>query len=163
MLLYYPRLTSDKMKIMLTLIAVFVVLFLVAGALLSIASREGGPAGLLAGRLHPCPGTPNCVCSEYPQDAAFIEPLPFGGDRGDAWSRAERAVIDLGGMISRLEDDYLAATFETTLFRFVDDVELRLDAEAGVIHIRSASRVGRSDLGANRKRVAVLRSRFNRR
>jgi uncharacterized protein (DUF1499 family) len=71
-------------------------------------------------------------------------------------------VIDLGGVISRLEDDYLAAMFETTLFRFVDDVELRLDAEAGVIHIRSASRVGRSDLGANRKRVAVLRSRFHR-
>ena len=46
------------------------------------------------------------------------------------------------------------------MFRFVDDLECRLDAENRVIHVRSASRVGYSDLGVNRKRVERLRARF---
>lgn len=124
-------------------------------------SRGGAPAGLLDGQLHPCPETPNCVCSEFPREVAFIAPLMFEGDVRAAWSRAQRVVLEMGGEISRLDDDYLAATFQTALFRFVDDVELRRDSEAGLIHIRSASRVGRSDLAANRKRVEAFRRRFN--
>jgi uncharacterized protein (DUF1499 family) len=57
--------------------------------------------------------------------------------------------------------DYLKAEARSAVFRFVDDVEFRLDAETGLIHVRSASRVGYSDLGANRKRVEALRERFN--
>lgn len=146
---------------MLSIIAALAVLFLLAGAVLSLMSREGAPAGLQDGRLHPCPETPNCVCSEFPGEVAFIAPLMVEGDVGAAWSRAQRVVLAMGGKISRLDDDYLAATFQTALFRFVDDVELRRDSEAGLIHIRSASRVGRSDLGANRKRVEAFRRRFN--
>ncbi|MDQ6965890.1 MAG: DUF1499 domain-containing protein, partial [Mariprofundaceae bacterium] len=55
------------------------------------------------------------------------------------------------------DDDYLHATFTSRLFRFVDDVELHRDAASGVVHIRSASRVGHSDFGVNRKRVEVIR------
>ena len=146
---------------MLYLIAAGVVLFLVSGAILSLVSHKGAAAGMLDGRLHPCPDTPNCVCSEYPQSAAFVEPLAFEGDANAAWAQAQMTIIELGGEILRVENGYLAATFQTALFCFVDDVELRLDREAGVIHIRSASRVGRSDLGANRKRVEAIRSRFS--
>lgn len=153
---------SEKlMKIVSYFVFVLLFLFFLAGTLLSLASRQGTPAGLVKGRLHPCPETPNCVCSEYPQERGFVEPLQFEGDATNAWEEAKKALIESGGEVSREENAYLAATFKTTLFRFVDDVELRLDREAGVIHIRSASRVGRSDLGANRKRVAVIRSRFN--
>lgn len=145
---------------MLYLIAAVVVFFLVSGALLSLASRDGAAAGLMGGRLSPCPGTPNCVCSDCSREAAFVLPLVWEGDANVAWARAQMAVIDLGGEISRVENGYLAATFRTPLFRFVDDVEMRLDREGGVIHIRSASRVGRSDLGTNRARVEAIRSRF---
>jgi uncharacterized protein (DUF1499 family) len=58
--------------------------------------------------------------------------------------------------------DYLAATFRTPLLGFIDDLEARLDREAGVIQLRSASRVGHSDLGANRKRIERLVALFMR-
>ena len=146
---------------MLYLIAAVVLLFLVSGAVLSLVSREGAAPGMLDGRLRPCPETPNCVCSECSQEAAFVMPLMCEGDANAAWAQAQVAVTDLGGEISWVEEDYLAATFQTPLFRFVDDVELHLDRELGVIHLRSASRVGRSDLGANRKRVEAIRRRFS--
>jgi uncharacterized protein (DUF1499 family) len=147
-------------SVMFFLTAAVVVLFFVSGAILSLASREGTAAGLLDGRLHPCPGTPNCVCSEVPQETAFVEPLVFEVDADTAWVKAQMAVTEMGGEISHVANGYLAATYQTALFRFVDDVELRLDREGGAIHIRSASRVGRSDLGANRKRVEAIRRRF---
>ena len=148
------------MKILLTLILLLIALFFVVGVMLSLASRQGAPAGLLDGRLQPCPGTPNCVNSEYPQEEGYVEPLEFEGDAGAAWGRAQTVVKEMGGGISKVTNGYLAATFKSTLFRFVDDVELRLDESGGVIHIRSASRVGRSDLGVNRKRVEALRRSF---
>lgn len=149
------------MKFMLYIMAAGVMFFIASGAVLSWFSREGAAPGRLEGRLQPCPATPNCVCSEWMQGDGYVEPLRFEGDAQSAWVGAQAAVRLAGGEISRLEGDYLAATFKTPLFRFVDDVELRLDEGARVIHIRSASRVGRSDLGTNRKRVAHLRHLFS--
>jgi uncharacterized protein (DUF1499 family) len=68
---------------------------------------------------------------------------------------------ELGGRIQVENADYLAATFTSTVFRFVDDLELRIDRDQKTIHLRSASRVGRSDLGANRKRVEHLKNSFH--
>lgn len=147
------------MKIALFLLTPLI-LFFVAGVLLSLASREGVALGLLEGRLHPCPETPNCVCSEYPGTPAYVEPLSFKGDADEAWDRAKNVVIRMGGELSRVEGGYLAATFQTPMFRFIDDVELHLDRQMGVIHMRSASRVGRSDMGVNRKRMAAFRQLF---
>lgn len=152
---------SLRVKILLTFSAALAVLLFVAGGILSLLSRGGSPAGKQDGRLYPCPESPNCVCSEYPHKDAFVEPLHFVGDADTAWARAQKTVLDMGGEISRVDSGYLAATFQTPLFRFVDDVELRLDAPAKAIHIRSASRVGHSDFGTNRKRVESLRNRFN--
>ncbi len=56
---------------------------------------------------------------------------------------------------------YIHAEFTSFLFRFVDDVEFVLDEGSKTIHVRSASRVGYSDLGVNRKRVEAIRSRFD--
>ncbi|RME32632.1 MAG: DUF1499 domain-containing protein, partial [Gammaproteobacteria bacterium] len=64
------------------------------------------------------------------------------------------------GRILRDEGDYLHAIFTTPLFRFTDDLECRLDRQAGLIHLRSASRVGHWDLGANRRRAERLRAAF---
>lgn len=63
--------------------------------------------------------------------------------------------------IRRDEAAYLHAEFRSLIFRFVDDVEFLLDADAGVIHVRSASRLGYSDLGVNRRRVEAIRQAFS--
>ena len=149
------------MKWIVLVVLVVVFAFFAAGVTLSLLSRgEEAASGLQNGRLSPCPDTPNCVCSECKQEQAYVLPLSCEGDPNASWAQAQMAVLDLGGKIAKVENGYLAATFETPLFRFVDDVEMRLDKASGVIHIRSASRVGRSDLGANRERVEAIRSRY---
>ena len=70
----------------------------------------------------------------------------------------DQEIRDMGGVIREQREDYLAATFTSSIFRYVDDLEIRVDVAAGQIHLRSASRVGRSDLGANRARVERLKA-----
>jgi uncharacterized protein (DUF1499 family) len=128
-------------------------------ALMSLTSRMP-PAGLILNKLRPCPGSPNCVVSENETAASRIEPLLFGGAPEQAWDTLRQVVAQNGGTIQQDQDGYLWATFTSRIFRFVDDVECRLDSGRGAIHIRSASRVGHSDLGVNRKRVEKLRTAF---
>lgn len=129
-------------------------------ATLSLISRKQPELGIVDGRLKPCPDTPNCVSSEDKGRPSFIEPLAIGDTPGDSWERIKNDIRNMGGSIVRENDGYLWATFTTKVFRFVDDVEMRMDKKDGIIHVRSASRVGRSDLGQNRKRVGNLRARF---
>ena len=125
-------------------------------------SQTGEPPGLVDGRLATCPDKPNCVCSEYPQQRAhFVEPLPMTGTSAQqAMQELQIVVTSLGGQTRRSDDNYLAATFSSKLFRFVDDIEFRIDAQNGIVHVRSASRVGHSDLGANRERVERIRKKL---
>ena len=69
-------------------------------------------------------------------------------------------VEELGGEVQASDDAYFAAIFRTAFFRFTDDVEFRLDTEAGLIHVRSASRAGYGDVGLNRQRVEEIRAAF---
>lgn len=143
------------------LIAVVVVTLLVVIYLLVLGqiSRGGKPPGLADGKLQPCPATPNCVCSEYPGDGSHrVEPFELGNEPGaDALRRLARIIERQGGAIDRLEESYLAASFRSPVFGFIDDFEARADAANGVLQVRSASRVGRSDFGANRERVEAVR------
>ena len=145
---------------------VLVLLLLALGALLAAAhhARTAAPQyGLDEGRLRACPETPNCVCSEAGGATAerVIEPLPLGAREATAaWQALQDAIDAEGGEVVLGTGNYLAATFRTPLFGFVDDLEARLDRANGVIQLRSASRVGHSDLGANRKRIAALRARY---
>jgi uncharacterized protein (DUF1499 family) len=128
---------------------------------LVVMSQPTDPADLAAGRLRPCPSSPNCVSSQADDDAHRVEPLAFTGDPAAAMERLRRSVESLpGARIVSARDGYLHAEFTSRIFRFVDDVELLLDPEAGVVHVRSASRVGYSDLGANRRRVEAIRRAF---
>ena len=113
-------------------------------------------------RLAPCPDTPNCVSSLAPDRAHRVEPLPLAGAPEEALERLReiiegmpRAVVDEAG------GGRLKARFRSLVFGWVDDVELVAGPRAGVIHIRSASRGGRSDLGVNRRRVGKIRSRYS--
>lgn len=133
----------------------------VAGlAALSALSRRAPALGRVDGRLRPCPASPNCVCSQD-AGAAHVDSLQFAGDATAAWERLRRTILAMpGSTIVEDGDGYLHATFETAVFRFIDDAEFLLDPENERIHVRSASRVGHSDLGANRQRVEQIRANF---
>lgn len=141
------------MKIVL-IIALSLILLLIAGGVgLGWQSHKAPQLGTKDGQLRPCPKSPNCVCSEDgTASTQLITPLSENDVR-----LLQTALKRMGGEIIQAEDHYLHATFTSRLFRFVDDLELRIDPDAGIIHLRSASRVGHSDLGVNRKRVETLR------
>ena len=136
-------------------------LVLISGwlVILITSSSASGESGLQDGRLRPCPDRPNCVSSE-PGAPSPVAPLMFSGPPDQAWNRAKSTVEKLGGDIQEDTGTYLRATFTSRIFRFADDVEFRLVPEEGIIHVRSASRLGYSDFGVNRKRVERLRAEF---
>lgn len=112
--------------------------------------------GVTDGKLAACPGTPNCVNSQSDNLQAKIDPLP-------ATSIAEiKQVVEGMERTNIIEetDNYLYAEFKSKLMGYVDDVEFYLDPEANVVQVRSASRLGKSDLGVNRKRVEEIRSKL---
>ncbi len=117
-----------------------------------------------ARRLDACPGSPNCVCSQDADELHRVAPLEFEGSADQAWIALRDIVAGWSRThIVREEPGVLRAEVRSLLFRFVDDLHLLLDEDAGVIHVRSASRVGRSDFGVNRRRVEALRVAFNHR
>lgn len=127
--------------------------------LLSCAGRRPSNLGVADGKLAPCPSTPNCVCSDAGDEAHAIAPLELAGSSAEAWQRAREAVSGLPRTrIASDRDGYLHAECRSALFGFVDDLELHLRREEGIIAVRSASRVGYSDLGVNRRRVEKLRA-----
>ncbi len=115
-----------------------------------------------SGQLSRCPETPNCVCSHYRDDAAhYMEPLPFKGLLADAQSRIRALVASMkGGVIVEEKGPYLWATFTSGFFKFVDDVEFLIKPEESLIHFRSASRLGKSDLGVNKRRMKAIREQL---
>lgn len=115
--------------------------------------------GIGSGRLTPCPDSPNCVNSQV-TGKHFIAPIAYTGDRRQARERLQKLLeTEKRVVLMTVEETYIRATFTSRIFRFVDDVEFYLPDEP-VIHVRSASRVGYSDLGANRRRIEHLRNRF---
>lgn len=121
-----------------------------------------GHLGVRDGRLAACPSTPNCVASQADDEVHRVAPLPFAGSPDEALARLAAIVRSLPRTtIVAQRDGYLQAEFTSLLFRFVDDVEFLADPAAGVIHVRSASRIGRSDMGVNRKRIELIRQHWN--
>ena len=115
--------------------------------------------GVRDGRLAPCPGSPNCVSSQSTGREHGIEPLRYTGSPASAMELVKKVVLNMKRTrIVAEEGLYLHAEFTSALFRFVDDVEFLVDERATAIHIRSASRIGSSDLGVNRKRVENIRA-----
>ena len=143
------------MKIALTILLVLVL----AGSgyfyYLGKVSRKGNSPGLVSQKLAPCASELNCVCTEYaPGDAWHIPPIQISNADSELVSALQAVIEEMGGAVQSVDGSYIAATFESAIFGFVDDFEVRVDETSNLVHVRSASRVGRSDLGANRKRVA---------
>ena len=148
------------------------VLLVVAGLALHVATASGDTVfswkrpdnlGVKDGRLAPPKTTPNCVSSQAaPSDTEhYIAPIPFKGDALAAMAAVRKAVEGMRDTtIIRAEGSYLYAEYRTQTMRFVDDVEFLFDEKAGLIHVRSASRLGLRDFGVNRARVEAIRARI---
>lgn len=140
---------------------------IVAASLLGLGACARGAApkagGVTDGRLAACPSSPNCVSSFADTDDSVhrVDVLPVTGSAEETMDALVRAIESMprSKIITR-EGAYLHAEFRSRLIRYVDDLELLVQSESGVVHVRSASRIGHSDLGANRKRVGALRARL---
>ncbi len=131
-------------------------------SLFSFSGKRPDNLGVNQGKLLACPGTPNCVSSQA--DASdkqhFIEAITTDKAPKDAIASL-KAIIEAmeRSTINEVTDNYLYAEFASKLMGFVDDIEFYAEP-SGVIHVRSAARLGKSDLGVNRKRVDAIREKF---
>ena len=125
------------------------------------AGKRPEALGVKAGRLAPCKPTPNCVSSQAdPGDAThYIAPIATRNDPAGTFAKLKR-VVGANERVNIVSEgrDYVYAEFRSRVFGFVDDVEFWVDPNRGVIQVRSASRLGSSDLGVNRARIERIRA-----
>jgi uncharacterized protein (DUF1499 family) len=110
-------------------------------------------------QLAPCPSSPNCVSTQAQDEQHAIAPLRYQRSKAEAKEALRTIVLSLPRTRLAEEDDtYLHVEFTSLLLRFVDDVEFLFDEETKTIHFRSASRIGHSDFGVNRRRMEEIRT-----
>jgi len=150
-----------KIVIALVVLVLLGVGFFKFRAMTSVDKSVAG--GIVEEQLAPCPGTPNCVSSQTQVAEKQVAPFKVsaGSNGPESWQKLV-AVIEKtkGAQIESNNGSYLHATFKTPLMGYIDDLELLADFDQQEIHVRSASRVGHSDMGANRKRVEALRAAY---
>lgn len=137
-------------RIMASLLASFLALYIHPSRL----STDGNT-------LAPCPATPNCVSTESTDASQRMEPIPFTDSPSLAQARAAAALLaEPRSTVVSQQPGYIHGECRSLLFRFVDDVEIVVDASTHVFRFRSASRVGRSDMGVNRRRMTRMTDRL---
>jgi uncharacterized protein (DUF1499 family) len=153
------QMPNKRSRLMIKLPIVLIAAYLLAVLGVRFATPEAD-VGLVDGSLRDCPTSPNCVSSlaaEFDQEH-HVAPLSGAGGGLDALEAI--LVGTLGATIEERSDSYIHAVITTRLMFFKDDVELHQPAAGGPVQVRSASRLGYSDLGANRARVNALREAY---
>jgi len=149
-----------KVSLLILMCAVILIVVFMAFRLVGEASRSHSmnpELGVVNGILIDCPSSPNCVSSRATDDKHGIAAI--ADTDGLRWpTLADKLSNMVGAKLVANQDDYIWVEFTTPIMGFVDDVEFLNDPESGQISIRSASRVGYSDMGANRKRIEVIRN-----
>jgi len=120
-------------------------------------AKSKKPIGILNGKFHPCPKSPNCVSTHATDDKQKMNPIKFSGSLNEAKDK----IIDIISSLKRSKiitnkENYIHAEFRTATFKFVDDVEFLFDDSEKIIHFRSRARSGYSDMGVNRKRMKTI-------
>ena len=130
-------------------------------ALFSFSGTRPTNLGVNDGKLRDCPNSPNCISSQSVEAQHKIAPLTYTGDSTKALADLKATILSMPRTkIITAEGNYLYAEFTSALMGYVDDVEFYLNADKNIIEVRSASRLGESDLGANRDRVEAIRAKF---
>ncbi len=118
--------------------------------------------GIRNGKLLPCPSMPNCVFSDANDASHHVDPLIYSGSRENAMKAVLLVLESMpGAKVVQEKNDYIHAEFTSKIFHFVDDVEFFFPEDTSVIHVRSASRVGYYDHGANKKHMKEIHKLFN--
>lgn len=164
--------TSQVVKSLLAIVIGFGVFFInptvtLAESSLQIASifsfsgERPKNLGVKNGQLADCPETPNCVSSQTKEVTHQIDPLTYSSSGKEAWKKLKTLIetTDNAEVIDA-DNNYLYAEYTSQIMGFVDDVEFYLDPQQQLIHVRSASRLGESDLGVNRSRIETIREQF---
>ena len=125
-----------------------------------LSGKRPADLGVRSGNLKAAPSSPNAVSSQATA-AHHIAPLVYKGSQEQAM-KALKAIVEgtPNARIVETKPDYLYAEYASSLLGFVDDVEFYVPPNAKTIHVRSASRLGYSDLGVNRKRIEAIRGRL---
>jgi len=125
-----------------------------------LSGKRPAGLGVTGGKLKPPPSSPNAVSSQA-GDAHQIAPLAYKGSLQAAMT-ALKGIVDSTPHthVVEIRPDYLYAEYASALLGFVDDVEFYFPPGGNIIHVRSASRLGYSDLGVNRKRIEAIRARL---
>jgi len=150
-------------KLLVILISLFV-LCVVLRLSIGFFSKDRIATGLITSEsasptLSGCDNLLNCTASTASTKKNHVEPIAFQGKSTDVIALMAGLISEQKGtMIKTQNSHYLHATYKTVLMGYTDDLELLLDRSSNVLHIRSASRIGRSDFGANRKRIEALRT-----
>lgn len=156
-------------KWLLIVIALVALAAVLAGQLGLFRGDKPDDLGVHDGKLKPPSSTPNSVTSQaelYPdhpqQNYASIPPLTVHGD-GESTLTLIKNIVETtaGAEIIESRPDYLYAQFTTPIMKFVDDTEFWYEPTQNLIHVRSASRLGKSDLSTNRKRIEIIRKQLN--
>ncbi len=151
----------------MTVLALLAVLLIAVaiGTRMSIKAMSPVPTklGVFWGFFKPCPETPNCVSSQATREDQKIDPLSFvGADRPTAYQVLSEVIDEMpraNVLVSRV--DYMHVEFQSKWLTFRDDTEFSLSDTTSLIQVRSASRIGSSDNGENRRRVEEIRTKFN--
>ncbi|BAZ47995.1 hypothetical protein NIES4103_06000 [Nostoc sp. NIES-4103] len=149
-------LTAIARRFVLSVFAIL--LTLSCGLILATPSWAASTLGINNGYLSVCPASNNCVVSQNADPKHAIDPIPYHVSR-DA---ARETLLKVLTVVPRTEvieqtDNYIHALSKSRIFKFIDDVEFYFPPDESVIHLRSASRVGESDLGVNRRRMEQIR------
>ena len=133
-------------------------LFITISSSLSFSHPALAATGLSNGQLSPCPESPNCVVSQNGDEKHSIAAISYTGDR----TSAKETLLKVLSVVPRTEvveqtDNYIHTESTSRIFKFVDDAEFYFPEDKRVIEVRSASRVGESDLGVNRRRIEQIR------
>lgn len=135
------------------------VLLIASMPLLSCSGKRPSNLGVSDSRLTPCPASPNCLSSDDHDSAHKIPPFQLAKPATEVWQVVHELVSELPRTrIVNENSDYLHAECRSSVFGFIDDLELHLRPSAGIIAVRSAARLGYSDFGVNRRRVESLRA-----
>jgi len=155
------------MQKLLMIVVAVIVLGLIARVAIGFFSASRVATGLIsndaaAPKLSGCDDLHNCTASTATSSRNLIEALSYKVPASDAIAEFSRLITSQSGtQIITQQPNYLHATYKTTLLGYTDDLELLLDESTGILNVRSASRIGKSDLGANRKRIEALRQLAN--
>jgi len=129
--------------------------------LFSFSGTRPTNIGVTNGKLLACPNSPNCVSSQSTDAEHKISPLTYTGDAAKALEDLKVTIASMPRTkIITAEGNYIYAEFTSSLMGYVDDVEFYLNADKNIIEVRSASRLGESDLNVNRNRIEAIRAKF---